>query len=184
MILRNPNCLTVLTMLMPMRIGVNLSYFYNRIEAFGGPKEVGETVIRAITGSGRQSDVKGTLVQSSLREDSMHNTKYYELEYRVESPSFQRHNMAVCCARGGRLFTLNAQAPESAWPKVKLDFYRIADSFKLTSWTFATNIFVPISRCTWKKKKLIVPLTRWRFLCFGLWISLNSRSSALLQHQR
>lgn len=103
------------------------------IEAFGGSKEVGETVIRAITGSGRQSDVKGTLVQSRLREDSTGNVKYYELEYRVESPSFRRHNMAVCCARGGRLFTLNAQAPESAWPKVKMDFYRIADSFKLTS---------------------------------------------------
>ncbi|XP_058216400.1 psbP domain-containing protein 7, chloroplastic [Rhododendron vialii] len=103
------------------------------IEAFGGPEEVGETVIRSIAGSGRQSDVKGTLVQSSLKEDSMHNVKYYELEYIVESPSFRRHNMAVCCARGGRLFTLNAQAPESAWPKVKSDFYRIADSFKLAT---------------------------------------------------
>ncbi|KAK9291308.1 hypothetical protein L1049_019253 [Liquidambar formosana] len=103
------------------------------IEAFGGPKEVGEAVVRTVTGSGRRPDVKGTLIKSTLREDSLRNFKYYELEFRVESPSFQRHNIAVCCARRGRLFTLNAQAPESAWPEVKSDFYKIADSFALTS---------------------------------------------------
>ncbi|KAF5945973.1 hypothetical protein HYC85_016201 [Camellia sinensis] len=103
------------------------------IETFGGAKEVGEAVIRAITGSSRQADVKAALIQSNLREDTKRNVKYYELEYRVGSPSFRRHNMAVCCAQGGRLFTLNAQAPESVWPEVKSDFYRIADSFNLTS---------------------------------------------------
>ncbi|RYQ90375.1 hypothetical protein Ahy_B09g096490 isoform A [Arachis hypogaea] len=81
----------------------------NRIEAFGGPEEVGEAV------------------------DSLRNAKYYEIEFRVESPSFRRHNVAVCCARHGKLFTLNAQAPESAWPRVKSDFYRIVDSFSLTA---------------------------------------------------
>ncbi|KAJ1387425.1 PsbP family [Sesbania bispinosa] len=100
------------------------------IEAFGGPEEVGEAVIRTITGSG---DVKGTLIKSSLREDPVRNAKYYKLEFKVESPSFRRHNVSVCCARGGRLFTLNAQAPESAWPGLKSDFYRIADSFTLTT---------------------------------------------------
>lgn len=104
-----------------------------RIEAFGGPKEVGDAVIRTITGSGPRPDIKGTLIESKLREDSLRNVNYYELEFRVESPSFQRHNVAVCCARGGRLYTLNAQAPESAWPNVKTDFYRIADSFSLIS---------------------------------------------------
>lgn len=103
------------------------------IEAFGGPKEIGEAVVKTITGSGRRPDVRGTLVQSTLREDSLKNFNYYELEFKVESPSFQRHNVAVCCARGGRLFTLVAQAPESAWSMVKLDFYRIADSFGLTT---------------------------------------------------
>ncbi|KAJ4823422.1 PsbP domain-containing protein 7, chloroplastic [Turnera subulata] len=103
------------------------------IEAFGGPKEVGEAVVRTVTGSGRRPDIKGTLIQSSLREDSSSNVKYHELEFRVERPSFQRHNVAVCCARGGRLYTLNAQAPESAWPNVKTDFKRIADSFSLIS---------------------------------------------------
>ncbi|KAK6243064.1 hypothetical protein QUC31_009473 [Theobroma cacao] len=101
------------------------------IETFGGPKEVGEAVVRTITG--QRPDVKGTLIESSVREDPSKNVKYYELEFRVESPSFQRHNVAVCCARGGRLFTLNAQVAESAWPEFKSVFYRIANSFSLTT---------------------------------------------------
>ncbi|WCJ43123.1 Photosystem II reaction center PsbP family protein [Euphorbia peplus] len=103
------------------------------IEAFGGPKEVGEAVVKTITASGRRPDVRGTLVQSRLREDSMRKVKYYELEFRVEGPSFQRHNIAVCCARDGRLFTLNAQAPESKWQNVEEEFHRIAKSFTLLS---------------------------------------------------
>ncbi|KAG2695590.1 hypothetical protein I3843_07G019600 [Carya illinoinensis] len=102
------------------------------IEAFGGPKEVGEAVVRTIAGSGRRPDVKGTLIESTLREDPVKNVKYYELEFRVESPSFQRHNLAVCCSRGGRLFTLNAQAPESAWSRVESDFHTMAHSFSIT----------------------------------------------------
>ncbi|KAA8536859.1 hypothetical protein F0562_029337 [Nyssa sinensis] len=102
------------------------------IEAFGGPNEVGEAVVRTITGSSRP-DVRGKLIESALREDLQRNVKYYELEFRIESPSFRRHNIAVCCASRGRLFTLNAQAPESAWPEVKSDLHKIADSFSLTS---------------------------------------------------
>ncbi|PON81683.1 PsbP family [Trema orientale] len=104
-----------------------------KIEEVGGPKEVGEAIVRTITGSGKRPEVKGTLVESTLREDSIRNVNYYELEFRVESPSFRRHNVTVCCACSGKLYTLNAQAPESAWPKVKLDFQRIAESFSLTS---------------------------------------------------
>lgn len=94
---------------------------------------MGEALVKTITGSGQRPEVKGTLINSSLREDSVRNAKYYELEFRVESPSFQRHNVCVCCACGGRLFTLNAQAPETAWPRLKSDFYRIAHSFSLTA---------------------------------------------------
>ncbi|XP_076941582.1 psbP domain-containing protein 7, chloroplastic-like [Bidens hawaiensis] len=102
------------------------------IEAFGGPEEVGEAIVRTITGSSRQPDVKGTLIKSNLREDDTKKVKYYVLEFMVESPLFRRHNVAVCCARGGCLFTLNAQTPESSWPELKSDFYQIADSFSLT----------------------------------------------------
>ncbi|PIA44476.1 hypothetical protein AQUCO_01700225v1 [Aquilegia coerulea] len=103
------------------------------IEAFGGPKEVGEAVVRKITGSGKRPDVKATLIDSSVRNDPTKNLNYYKLEFEVESPTFHRHNVAICCARSGRLFTLNAQSPESSWPAVKQDFFNIADSFNLTS---------------------------------------------------
>lgn len=95
--------------------------------------EVGETLVKTVTGPGRRGDVKGRLIQPSSREDSLRNVKYYTLEFQVESPVFQRHNVAVCCVRKGRLFTLDAQSPESLWPEMKSDIYRIADSFSLTS---------------------------------------------------
>uniref|UniRef100_A0A0F7H182 Photosystem II reaction center PsbP family protein n=1 Tax=Pelargonium australe TaxID=59866 RepID=A0A0F7H182_9ROSI len=103
------------------------------IEAFGGPREVGEALVRTIAGSSRVPNVKGTLIESKLREDPTKKVKYYELEFRVESPRFERHNIAVCCVRNGRLYTLNAQAPESAWPEVESDIHVIANSFSLTS---------------------------------------------------
>ncbi|KAJ6397517.1 hypothetical protein OIU77_018517 [Salix suchowensis] len=107
------------------------SLLTSRLKHSEGAKEVGEAVVRTITGS--RLDVKGTLTESSLREDSLMKVNYYKLEFRVESPAFRRHNLAVCCARGGRLYTLNEQAPESAWPNVKTDFYKIADSFGIIS---------------------------------------------------
>ncbi|XP_058084363.1 psbP domain-containing protein 7, chloroplastic [Magnolia sinica] len=103
------------------------------IEAFGGPKEVGEAVIRTISGSGRSPDINVTLIDSALREDPSRKINYYKLEFRVQSSSFLRHNVAVCASCEGRLFTLNAQAPESAWPEVREEFHTIADSFSLTS---------------------------------------------------
>uniref|UniRef100_A0A0F7H034 Photosystem II reaction center PsbP family protein n=1 Tax=Erodium foetidum TaxID=337372 RepID=A0A0F7H034_9ROSI len=102
------------------------------IEAFGGPREVGEALVRSITGSSKRPNVEGTLIESTLREDGVKMVKYYELEFRVESPTFRRHNIAVCCVSNGRLYTLNAQAPESSWPQVKSDMRVIANSFSLT----------------------------------------------------
>jgi hypothetical protein len=71
-----------------------------------------------------------------LREDA-DNVKYYKLEFRVESPSFQRHNVVVCCAVrvlcNGKLYTMNAQAPESAWKAVQKEFFAMADSFSLVN---------------------------------------------------
>ncbi|XP_057778218.1 psbP domain-containing protein 7, chloroplastic isoform X2 [Salvia miltiorrhiza] len=101
------------------------------IEAFGGANDVGEAFIRSITRSGKAADLKGTLTGTSLREDAERNVKYYELEFGVESSIFRRHNLAVCCARKGRLFTLNAQAPESAWPHFKSQLHTIAASFNV-----------------------------------------------------
>ncbi|KAL1546027.1 PsbP domain-containing protein 7, chloroplastic [Salvia divinorum] len=115
---------------------LNVSVFASRIpndfsiDAFGGASDVGEAFIRTITRSGQ---VQGRLIGTSLREDSERKNKYYELEFQVESPTFRRHNVAVCCARNGKLFTLNAQAPESAWPHFKSQLHAIAASFTFNS---------------------------------------------------
>ncbi|XP_023537530.1 psbP domain-containing protein 7, chloroplastic isoform X2 [Cucurbita pepo subsp. pepo] len=103
------------------------------IEAFGGPNEVGEAVIRTITRASKRPDLKGTLIQTTLREDSTRNVKYYEQEFKVESSSFRRHNVAVCFVYRGKLYTLNAQAPESEWPGLKSEMRTIANSFCLSA---------------------------------------------------
>ena len=84
------------------------------------------------TVTGRGPEIKAKLIESRIRRDRLEDLNYYELEFAVESPSFRRHNVAVCCASQGRLFTLNAQAPESAWPVVKEEFYKIGGSFNIT----------------------------------------------------
>lgn len=88
-------------------------------------------MVQSIVGSRNREDLRGYLVDASLKEDPLKNVKYHKLEFIVESPSFRRRNVAVCCAQSGQLFTLNAQAPESAWPQMKPVFYKIADSFVL-----------------------------------------------------
>lgn len=102
------------------------------IDAFGGPKDVGEVVLRRIARTRRSPDINATLIDAALREDA-DNVKYYKLEFRVEGPSFRRHNVAVCCARNGKLYTMNAQAPESTWKTVQKEFFAMADSFSLVS---------------------------------------------------
>ncbi|XP_051145142.1 psbP domain-containing protein 7, chloroplastic [Andrographis paniculata] len=97
------------------------------IEAFGGAEEVGANVVRTI--AGKRTDVMGRLIGSSMRVDA--KARYYEIEFGVEGRDFLRHNVAVCCARQGRLFTLNVQAPESAWPQYQTQLYTIAHSFTL-----------------------------------------------------
>ncbi|XP_020580661.1 psbP domain-containing protein 7, chloroplastic [Phalaenopsis equestris] len=102
------------------------------IEAFGSPKMVGESVLRKIAASRRGADVRASLLDATLRQDPSMKVNYYKLEFSVESTSFRRHNVAVCTARSGKLFTLNAQVPESSWPTVREELYKIADSFNLT----------------------------------------------------
>lgn len=103
------------------------------IEAFGGPKEVGEALMKSVSGGSKRADIIATLIDSTMRTDPLQDVNYYLLEFRVDSPSFHRHNVAVCTARRGRLFTLNAQAPESAWPDIREEFYEMSNSFSLVS---------------------------------------------------
>ncbi|ERN16980.1 psbP domain-containing protein 7, chloroplastic [Amborella trichopoda] len=101
------------------------------IEDFGGEKEIAEKIVKKITG--KRSDITATVFDSKATQDPMSRINYYNLEFKVESPSFCRHNVAVFAAKNGRLFTINAQTPEAKWPKVQQGFYKIADSFSLIS---------------------------------------------------
>lgn len=120
----------ILTNLMQL---ITQTILLHRIEAFGGPKEVGEALMRSVAGGSRRTDINATLIDSTMRTDPLQDVNYYLLEFRVDSPSFHRHNVAVCTARRGRLFTLNAQAPESAWPDIREEFYEMSNSFSLVS---------------------------------------------------
>ncbi|KAI3975255.1 hypothetical protein MKX01_033495 [Papaver californicum] len=117
--------------------------------AFGGPKEIGETVVRTIAGS--RSGVNATLIESTVREDSTKQLNYYKLEFQVKSSSFRRHNIAVCCAENGRLFTLNVQAPKSIWSTVKQQFNTVADvrniNMEMTIFKESNSIISVISYC-------------------------------------
>lgn len=61
-------------------------------------------------------------------------TTYYRLEYQVRKvgvDAWQRHNLAVLCARDGILYTFNAQCRESKWSQLGSMFAVAADSFQL-----------------------------------------------------
>ncbi|PKI51518.1 hypothetical protein CRG98_028078 [Punica granatum] len=87
-----------------------------------------QSILRTIIESSRRPDGKGSLIESNLREHPSTNVRYYELEFKTKSPMFHRHNVAVCCAQSGKLFTLNAQSPEPTWPSVQADFSTMAGS--------------------------------------------------------
>ncbi|KAK3041984.1 hypothetical protein RJ639_002292, partial [Escallonia herrerae] len=79
-----------------------------------------KAVLRAITGSGQRSDVKGTLIQSTIREDSMKNINTIGSNLDLRLPRF---NVTMS--------PFVVLAPGSSWSTIKLDFYKIADSFSL-----------------------------------------------------
>ncbi|KAK9830941.1 hypothetical protein WJX81_008357 [Elliptochloris bilobata] len=100
----------------------------------GGPAEAGarflETVV-APPGSGRATE----LLSAMERRDE-EGTLYYVLEYtaRATAPGFGkwfRHNLSIYAARGGRLYTLNAQCPQARWPALRAQLQAAADSFLL-----------------------------------------------------
>ena len=56
---------------------------------------------------------------------------YYKLEFSVKASSFMRHNVSVYVAYNGKLLSMSAQTPEALWPKVKDEFFKMADSFRV-----------------------------------------------------
>ncbi len=58
---------------------------------------------------------------------------YYVMEFTVESPTFQRHNLAVYGARNDLLYTLNCQCPEQRWAAEEAAFRCAASTFQILS---------------------------------------------------
>ncbi len=92
----------------------------------GDPVEVAQRLLKTViapAGSDRQAE----LVTAEARE--MADKTYYTLEYTVQLPIGERHNLASAIVRRGKLFTLNISAPETRWSRVKSMFEKVAESF-------------------------------------------------------
>ncbi|GBG59291.1 hypothetical protein CBR_g32304 [Chara braunii] len=57
--------------------------------------------------------------------------RYYDLEYTVKTDQWFRHNRAVFACVDGRLYSLNAQTPQTSWPERSEVFETIARSFRV-----------------------------------------------------
>lgn len=105
----------------PITSGKNLS-------ELGTPGEVGYKLSKsaiAPPGSGREAE----LVDAEAKEAG--GKTYYLLEYAVQLPTQERHNVASVVISHGKLYTFNASTTENRWQKVKDQFHQVVDSFQV-----------------------------------------------------
>ncbi len=76
-------------------------------------------------GSGRQAE----LVEAQERQDG--GRTFYDLEYAVHLTDRDRHELATVVVDRGRLYTLAASTNEARWPRVKVLFHQVIQSFTL-----------------------------------------------------
>lgn len=93
----------------------------------GSPSEVGYRLAKTLAppDSGRTAELT-----NAARIDRAGQT-YYLLEYAVQLPDSQRHNLASVAVSHGKLYTLNASTLERRWPQVKDSFDRMVQSFQV-----------------------------------------------------
>lgn len=100
------------------------------LERFGSPAAVAGRLLSstiAPPGSGKTADL---VAASGRRAPGGGGPLYYTVEYSVRGPGFERHNVAVYAAANDLLYSLSAQAAESAYTAgLAADFRAIADSF-------------------------------------------------------
>lgn len=97
-----------------------------QISDLGNPTAVGQRLLSTViapSGSDRQAE----LVAAEARETE--DKTYYTLEYIVQLPIGDRHNLTSAILRRGKLFTLNISAPEPRWSQVAPLFEKVAASF-------------------------------------------------------
>lgn len=94
----------------------------------GDPTAVANTLLQVAIAP-PQSGVKAALISAAARQED--DKTYYKLDYQVELPIGNRHNLATVVVRRGKLFTLNISAPENRWERVEPLFQQVADSFSV-----------------------------------------------------
>jgi photosystem II oxygen-evolving enhancer protein 2 len=102
----------------------------NDVENLADARAVGErlgTTVIAPAGSGRSAE----LVKARERQVEGHT--FYDLEYAVQLPDRQRHELATVVADRGRLYTLSASTNALRWSKVQPLFEQVIGSLTLTS---------------------------------------------------
>ncbi len=100
----------------------------NDLESLGSAVAVGEKLRRVVIapeGSGRQAE----LVEAQERLDG--GRTFYDLEYSVHLSDRDRHELATVVVDRGRLYTLAASTNEARWPRVKVLFHQVIQSFTL-----------------------------------------------------
>ncbi|MCP9815246.1 photosystem II reaction center PsbP family protein [Synechococcus sp. GreenBA-s] len=100
----------------------------NELESLGSAVAVGEKLRRVVIapeGSGRQAE----LVEAQERQDG--GRTFYDLEYAVHLSDRDRHELATVVVDRGRLYTLAASTNEARWPRVKVLFHQVIQSFTL-----------------------------------------------------
>ncbi|MFB2933813.1 photosystem II reaction center PsbP [Aerosakkonemataceae cyanobacterium BLCC-F154] len=98
------------------------------LQELGSPGEVGYKLSKsaiAPPGSGREAE----LVNAEAKEGA--GKTYYLLEYAVQLPNQERHNLASVVMSHGKLYTFNASTTEKRWQKVKDQFQQVVDSFQV-----------------------------------------------------
>jgi photosystem II oxygen-evolving enhancer protein 2 len=94
----------------------------------GDPTAVAQGVLDAVIAPPK-SGIEAALVSAASREDG--DKTYYKLNYTVDLPIGNRHNLSSVIVRRGKLFTLNISAPEDRWEQVEPLFQQVVDSFSV-----------------------------------------------------
>jgi len=98
------------------------------LEDLGTPSEVGYRLQKSAIAP-PDSERQAELISADRRD--VDGKTYYLLEYAVNLPNQERHNLASVIVRRGQLFTFNLSTTERRWQKVESVFRQVVNSFSV-----------------------------------------------------
>lgn len=97
------------------------------ITEFGELGPVVDTLVKdVLTAPGQEVQVV------NATEKEVKDRKYYEFEFTVKAPRYQRHSVGVVTVGNGQFYTLTTGASERRWGKMKDKLDTLVKSFALT----------------------------------------------------